>query len=44
MDFSEVIVKRRSVRKFREDAVPADVLNRVLDAARWAPSAGNCQL
>ena len=34
MDFSEVIVKRRSVRKFREDAVPADVLNRVLDAAR----------
>lgn len=43
MDFSEVVVKRRSVRKFKEDAVSADVLKKVLDATRWAPSAGNCQ-
>jgi nitroreductase len=43
MDFSEVVVKRRSIRKFREDSVPVEVLTRVLDGGRWAPSAGNCQ-
>lgn len=26
MDFSEIVVKRRSVRKFRDDDVQADVL------------------
>lgn len=43
MDFSEVIVKRRSVRKLREDPVSEDAVNRVLEAGRWAPSAGNSQ-
>ena len=43
MDFREVVVRRRSVRKFGEDSVPADVLGRVLEAGRWAPSAGNSQ-
>jgi nitroreductase len=31
------------VRSFRTDPVPAEVLDRVLDAARRAPSAGNSQ-
>jgi nitroreductase len=43
LDFDEVVVKRRSVRKFREDRVPEEVVSKVLDAGRWAPSAGNCQ-
>ena len=43
MDFSEVVVKRRSIRKFRGDVVPDEVLDRVLEAGRWAPSAGNSQ-
>ena len=43
MDFREVVVRRRSVRKFGEDSVPADVLGRVLEAGRWALSAGNSQ-
>jgi nitroreductase len=43
MDFREVVVRRRSVRKLKEDAVPAESLNAVLDAGRWAPSAGNSQ-
>jgi len=43
MGFSEVVVKRRSVRKFKKDAVPVDILGKILDAGRWAPSAGNCQ-
>jgi len=43
MDFSDVVVKRRSVRKFRDDSVPVEVIARVLEAGRWAPSAGNSQ-
>jgi len=43
MDFDEVVVKRRSIRKFKEERVTEEVLNKVLDAGRWAPSAGNCQ-
>ena len=34
---------RRSVRKYLEENVPGTVLRRVLDAARWAPSAHNAQ-
>lgn len=43
MDFDEVVVKRRSVRKFEEESVPEKVLGKVLEAGRWAPSAGNSQ-
>jgi nitroreductase len=43
MDFVEVVAKRRSIRKFKEDPVPEKVLHKVLDAGRWAPSAGNSQ-
>ena len=43
MDFSEVVARRRSIRKFKEDPVPEDALNRVLESGRWAPSAGNSQ-
>jgi len=43
MDVFEAIKGRRSIRSYRSDLVPDDVLCRVLDAARWAPSAGNCQ-
>ena len=43
MEFKEVVVKRRSIRKFKKDAVPKESLQRVLEAGRWAPSAGNSQ-
>ncbi len=43
MDFYEVVLKRRSVRKFKEDEVPQEVLNRILEAGRWAPSGANLQ-
>lgn len=39
----EAIKKRRSVRAFKPDAIPDDVLRRVLEAAQWAPSAGDLQ-
>ncbi len=43
MDFFEVINQRRSIRKFRPDAVnKADIL-KILHAANWAPSALDLQ-
>lgn len=43
MDAIEAIKGRRSIRKFKPDEVPRDVLNEVLEAGRWSPSWGNTQ-
>jgi len=43
MDFMDVIRKRRSMRRYKPDPVPDEVLNQVLEAARLAPSGGNRQ-
>jgi len=43
MEFYEVVNTRRSVRSYKPDEIPEDVLNRVLDAARVAPSGSNKQ-
>lgn len=42
-DLLEFLLTRRSVRQFKPDPVPDDVLLKVLDLARYAPSAGNRQ-
>ncbi|MCX7917594.1 MAG: nitroreductase family protein [bacterium] len=43
MDFYEVIKTRRSVRSYKKDPIPEDVLERVLNSARIAPSGSNRQ-
>ena len=44
MDFYDVIKNRRSVRDFDpEKEIPDHILNRILEAGRIAPSAGNRQ-
>ncbi len=43
MEFETVVATRRSVRLFDDRDVPEDVLERVLEAARLAPSANNRQ-
>jgi len=43
MNVFDVIKKRRSVRDFKLDSIPEDVLNKILDAGRLAPSAHNSQ-
>jgi nitroreductase len=43
VDFSEVIHTRRSVRAFKRDPIPEDVLSTILNAARIAPSGSNRQ-
>jgi nitroreductase len=39
----ELMKGRRSVRKFRSEPVPRELVERLLEAARWAPTAGNRQ-
>jgi len=43
MDILDTIKRRTSCRCYQETAVPDDVLERCLEAARWAPSACNQQ-
>jgi len=43
MDVLEVIKGRRSIRAFKNQDVPAEIVEELIDAARWAPSAGNIQ-
>jgi len=37
------VLQRRSVRNFKDEPVPDHLIRRVLEAGRFAPSAGNCQ-
>ncbi len=39
----KVILKRRSVRIFKNKQVPEYLIKRILETGRFAPSAGNCQ-
>lgn len=42
-DFIALARTRRSIRRYKPDSVPEEVLLRILEAARWAPSAVNSQ-
>jgi len=39
----QVILERRSVRSYKKKQVPEGTVRRILEAGRFAPSAGNCQ-
>jgi nitroreductase len=43
MEMNDAIRGRRSVRLFIPDPVPRDIITRLVDLARWAPSWGNTQ-
>ncbi len=43
MELIDAIKKRRSIRKFKPDPVPDELINRLLEAARLAPSGSNLQ-
>ncbi len=42
-DVRDIVVGRRTIRQFRPDPVPRQVLEGLVDAARLAPSAANMQ-
>lgn len=39
----KIMQQRRSIRRFRQEPVPLDLVERLMEAVRWAPSAGNQQ-
>ena len=43
MEVMETIKKRRSIRSYKPDHIPENMLTDVLEAARWAPSWANSQ-
>jgi len=43
MEFNELIRVRRSIRGYKPDPVPEEVLHRILEAGRLAPTAANRQ-
>jgi len=43
MEFMNVITAKRIIRRFKQAPVPDKMIRELLDAARLAPSAGNCQ-
>ena len=40
-DMLDFIKSRRSTRKFKNEAVPAELVEQVVEAGRYAPSGGN---
>ena len=43
MDIYEAIRKRRTIRKFQQNPIPEDILKKLIDTARIAPSGSNMQ-
>jgi nitroreductase len=41
--FLELAKKRRSIRRFKPDPVPDEIIQKILEAARWAMSGANGQ-
>lgn len=41
MDVIEAIRTRRSIRSYKKESISDEDLNKILEAATWAPSAGN---
>jgi len=43
MDVLEAIKGRRSIRKYKKEAISEEQVTQILEAGRWAPSRGNSQ-
>lgn len=43
MELVNAVRNRRSIRRFKPDPIPQNVLIEIFDAARWSPSWGNTQ-
>ena len=46
MDYAnllELVKKRRSIRSFKPEPIPDEYVDKIIEVARWAPSAANSQ-
>ena len=39
----ELVKKRRSIRRFKPESIPDEYVDKIIEAARWAPSGANSQ-
>ena len=42
-NFLSLVKKRRSIKKYKPDPIPDDDVEKIIEAARWAPSGANSQ-
>ncbi|MFH1125729.1 MAG: nitroreductase family protein [Candidatus Altiarchaeota archaeon] len=43
MDLFDAVKNRRSIRKYKPQDIPKEKIDKIIEAAAWAPSAGNLQ-
>jgi len=43
MEFLKIIKERRSIRKFQKKEIPEEIIEKLIEALIWAPSAENLQ-
>ncbi len=43
MELQEAVMKRRSIRKYKEKEIDEDLITQTVEAGIWAPSAGDLQ-
>ena len=43
MEFEKLIRERKSIRGYKKDPVPRDVIEEIIETAKWAPSSMNTQ-
>ena len=43
MNFEEILYKRRTIRRFKQDPIKVEILKKLVDYARIAPMASNIQ-
>ncbi|MEW6571095.1 MAG: nitroreductase family protein [Nitrospirota bacterium] len=43
MDIFRAVKERRSIRDFQKREIPEEIINKLMEALIWAPSAGNLQ-
>ncbi len=42
-DLLDVLVSRKSIRRYKPDPIPDEMIDKILEAARWAPTGENYQ-
>ena len=37
-EFLDILTSRKSIRRYKTDPVPDEMIDKILEAARWAPT------
>ncbi|MBW1774500.1 MAG: nitroreductase family protein, partial [Deltaproteobacteria bacterium] len=42
-DIIDILMSRKSIRRYKPDPIPDEMIDKILEAARWAPTGENYQ-